>query len=185
MKLVDICEDVQNNLIDDILDKIKNDCSKYVIECGKNFVYRGINKESFLEPMSIIKHRDDRLPTNSTKVAHDLLDDYSLEKFGIKMRSNSLFVSGNYYMATDYAYNTKNVYIVFPINHFSFIWSEKVDDFYASAINMPDAQTNNINTYIPTEEYRKEAYEYFDSLEYQNTHLSKAIKSNNENNVTC
>ena len=178
MKLAHICESTTS--IDSIIAKVKKDCKTYLREADDCLMYRGFNSEKFFEPMTIIQHFPNRKPINTTTLAHNMLDDYSLEKFGWKIRSDTLFVSGDYYRARDYSYDSNNVYVVFPIDEFEFVWSPKVDDFYAGGEDMPDPQVHNINTYVPTDEYRKEVYEFFDGLNYQADDLSAAIKSKNE-----
>ncbi len=189
MKLVDICEatDIQHIDIETIKSKILNDCQMYLKNCDDRFLYRGLNDESSFKPMSIIKHRKDRMPLNTTKLAHDLFDSYTLEKFGWKTRSDTLFVTGDYYRSMDYAYDQYNVYLVFPIGNFKFVYSELVDDFYAGVEDIPEVEETikNHQTYIPTEEYRKDVYTFFDTLEYDNTQFESAIKSGNEIMLNC
>lgn len=178
MKFARVCESLTS--IDNIIAKIKKDCSLYLQEADEQLMYRGFNSNNVFEPMTIIKHFPNRKPVNTTNLAHTLLNDYSLEKFGWKIRSDTLFVSGNYNIASDYAYDANNVYVVFPIDKFKFVWSSYVDDFYAGGENIPEPPVDNIDTYIPTDEYRKEVYEFFDSLHYQADNLSSAIQSQNE-----
>lgn len=88
-------------------------------------MFRGVLKVIPEEELIEHKVRKDRMPRDTTSIGHKIADYYFSIKFGIPARSQSLFVTGNAYAASEYG----QVCAVFPVGDYSFIWSPKIYDF--------------------------------------------------------
>ena len=116
---------------EDILNLIINNCQPFLKECkqscGKNprflFSGRSGDKDYFIRNV-----RKNRTPMDMPEDAHDAFDDAFHKKFGIKARSNSIFVTGSKYMAENYG---DTVYAIFPIGKYKYLWSPKFQDLYS------------------------------------------------------
>lgn len=103
-----------------------------------SFLYRGMGRiepEPFLE-VSV----KPRVPKDSTKEIHKLLDDQFAEDYGVRFRSNAIFCTGAQGIASDYG----TVYMIFPIGKFDFLWSAEVDD----AFNYFDGYKHGMNPMV-------------------------------------
>ena len=125
MRLLDFINE-QNKEIP--FDTIERDCSKYINDLKKigkpsSLLLSGRKSgKKFIER----KVRKNRRPKDTPEFIHDWLDERFEDLFGIKLRSNSVFVSSEYSIATDYGKS----YIIFPIDNYSIYWSEKITDLY-------------------------------------------------------
>jgi len=105
-------------------DKIKQNCSKFLNDLSSTdqFLYSGRKKKGtnfFKEEV-----RKDRLPTKTSLVFHNKLDDMFQKKFGIKLRSNSLFVT-KFAMSM---FNYGKPFIVFPIGNYKLYSNTEFND---------------------------------------------------------
>jgi len=71
--------------------------------------------------------RINRKPLDTPIVVHNKLDELFKKKFGVALRSSSVFVTPNYMLATEYG---NDAYMIFPIGKYSIYWSEKISDLY-------------------------------------------------------
>jgi len=79
--------------------------------------------------MSVIvgEIRKDRKPSDTEQIKHEMYDDMFYEKFKIRGRSNAIFCTGTTTTASGYG---SNVYMIFPVGKYKFIWSNSVRDLY-------------------------------------------------------
>lgn len=103
------------------------DCSESIVAMqeAKKFLYRGLN---LAEEYDVFKGRSrkNREAKDTSNKMQKAMDDLYM-KAGFKaLRSNSIFCSSEYNTAESYG----DVYIIFPVNGFSFTWSPKIYDFY-------------------------------------------------------
>jgi hypothetical protein len=117
--------------------------------------------------------RTDRRPMNTGNIAHYNLDNYFKEKFGFKARSNVIFVTG--YMNEASMYGTP--YMIFPIDTYRYIWSNKIDDLYdySQYFNKVDKNGNPM--------FDKKAKSLLNT--YSSTNLKQAIESRKEIMLNC
>jgi len=62
--------------------------------------------------------RKDRRPRDSSQFVHGLMDAYFTRKFGVNVRSEGLFATGNFQTAKKYG----TPYYTFPVGNFKFVW---------------------------------------------------------------
>jgi hypothetical protein len=86
--------------------------------------------------------RNDRRPKDTPEHQHDYMDDAFHQQFGVRYRSNSIFVTGKIADAESYG---SNVYGIFPAkNNYSFIHSNRIRDLWTDVLEN--------NSYIGMEE---------------------------------
>ena len=109
--------------IDELIDK---NCKPILKELKGHILYRGIKK--LHSPCYKIQTREDRKPTDTPKAIQKIFDDICQNLYGWKPRASGLFVSGDKFQANAYG----NIYTIWPIGNFKFIWSAKIRDFYTT-----------------------------------------------------
>lgn len=110
-------------------ERIEKDCKPWLNEIrhgnsGGQLVYRGIKTAK--GDFELRDVRKDRYPKDTSIEWHNALDDAFKSHFGWKARSEGLFVSHN---KTADSYG--DVYIVFPVGKYRYLWSESYDDLYS------------------------------------------------------
>lgn len=117
----------ENDLdVSNIIEYINTHCKKYLSE-NPNFLntplYRGMKESSEI----LIKNiRSDRKPLDSSSLYHKIFTDGFKDAGIAATRDNSIFCTGNNADASRYG----NVYVIFPIDDFSFSYSPSISDLY-------------------------------------------------------
>lgn len=140
--------------------------------CAEHYVYRGskaLGYKVFAE-LSVLK---DRRPKDMPHSFHVAFNDYLVEKFGIPYRSQSLFVTSSRMDASSYG----DIYCVFPMGDFTFIWDKNIDDPWIDLVDRNMWRGN----------YEAEDFVAYlrahDS--YQDTDFIGAVLSKNEIMIAC
>ena len=120
-----------------------------------------------------VKNPKNREPVDTDHNVSSTADKWFEKKFGIKYRSNSLFVTGNLGTAEEYG----ETVAIFPIGEFSFCWSPKVSDFTYSLIKGSEL-TDGFDEL-------EEVTRHMDLADYTSTNLIAAIDSGNEIMIHC
>jgi hypothetical protein len=117
-----------------IADIISRDCQPWLKQAKGNLAYRGVDVfgNSFLKQIDVGAYdtmfkgavRTNREPKDSPLWLHNALNKYFTSKVGIPVRSNCLFIAGNFALASNYGL----VYAVFPIGDINYTWSKYVAD---------------------------------------------------------
>jgi hypothetical protein len=114
--------------IDTIIKEIKNKCKPFLKDWNKlgrdAFLYSGRSLRNV--DFSLKKIRKDRTPKDMPLDLHVLLDNWFYKKFGVKARSNSIFVT--FYVDETTLYGEP--YMIFPIGKYTAISSAHVRDLY-------------------------------------------------------
>ena len=131
-------------------------------------IYRGMMVR--FSPDICVKYpRTSRRPMTTERKVHDLADDYFKHKFGIKFRSESIFVSRSKELAESYG----DVYAIFPLDRVDFAWSPKVEDFTYEAnefnIKLRDKES------VSNDDF-EDFQEFMDKLEYRSNDDSLATE---------
>lgn len=151
---------------------LTKNCQPYLktIKGTKELLFRGTN-QSF--KLAQITPRKNRTPKDTPLKYHKLLDKLFNIKFGWKPRSTGIFCSGR-----DQARVYGNVYSIWPIGQFKFIWSPVIHDLYMKIYNLAwgterwsiDLEQSTIQELVDT---------------YQKTNLKLAIDNRNEIMLNC
>lgn len=117
---------------------IKKQCTQIVSIYQRHeddYFYRGLMNS--VEPFIFSQSKESRAPRNTPIEIQNRFDKI-LKKLGFTaIRSNSIFVTPDYHTARGvYATGGKgNVYVIFPVDGFSYTWSPNVHDFYVDGID--------------------------------------------------
>lgn len=106
-----------------------NDVEKYgskVID-SKTVLYRGMKNANQNKTVEM-KVRKDRVPTDTPEVLHYLMDGYFFKKFGVKARSQTVFVSQSINFAKRYGAAVG----VIPKGPAKYIYSLSIPDLYGA-----------------------------------------------------
>jgi hypothetical protein len=152
----------------EMIELIKKHCSKWIKESKGEPAFRGMLGKPQWGKFRV---RQDRIPKDTPKWAHEMIDADFEKKFKWKPRTQGLFVTGNDDQADVYG----DPYLVFPIGNFKILWSPDVEDLYQLTSAAPGADEDKfVNIEWPM---------YLKS--YRTDNLSKALQSGYEVMVKC
>jgi len=169
--------EVKNTLI-----KIKKFCKPYLQQNKEpldgNALYRGLGT-STADALTKSVQVDKRPPMTTPLVVHNAVNDYFISEFGEPFR-NSIFCTGNRRRAKGYG----NLYVIFPIGSFDYLWSPKVIDlfYYWQNINFKLKGEDEDN---PTNETINGFINHLKMCGYTASGLDNAIDSNREIMIRC
>lgn len=123
--------------------------------------YRGMSKKYPSDKPFVKEVRQDRLPRDSSKNFHEAADAWFNKRFGIKYRSQSVFVTSRKLTAQTYALASSQstedsvvrVVRVLPLTAYTYCWSPEVSDLRFKAKEMADAEWSAIHEYLDTAGY--------------------------------
>lgn len=179
MLLTEITNDSQ---IDEFIERVSKECKPflYAKDPGQ-LLYRGMQIiDEILYNKIIRKHR---VPTDIPHDFHSFIDRYFKQHFDYYFRSNAMFMTSNYGFASAYG----QVYAVYPVDSFQFLWSPKVKDLYPILakimrqkykFDIQEFESGYDNEQI--EKILNDLSNILKDLEYKNTDLDEAINSGNE-----
>jgi hypothetical protein len=134
--------------------------------------YRGTSG-NYTDTHPYVSHvRKDRAPKDSSVRFHTIADQWFYKKFGIKHRSQSLFVTSRRLTAQTYAATPSHVIRVVPISTYRYCWTPLASDLLFAAEKMKESPACEIE-------------EHLESLEYQDSNLVEAHKAGHEVMLHC
>jgi hypothetical protein len=166
--------------IKDVLDFISTHCSDAikVFQQTGFFLYRGINSAGkiFIATTPI-----NRRPQGQTPATQKILDNI-FKLVGFKsLRSTSISVTPTIWTARQWG----SPYYIFPLNSFSYTWSEKVKDIggdyelHQALLNFAPSGDNYENRAILKLSYEN-ATEFIDQWKFHNNYIEAALIRNQE-----
>jgi hypothetical protein len=182
--LIENIEDVRKQSHSSLWQKtiagIKKDCQPYLTQIDSDILqyplYRGMGTAE--QPALKKKVRlAGRKPMDTPDNVHSMLNNSFTQLFGAPFR-DSMFASGSFHVTNDYG----NLYLVFPIGDFEFIWSSDVVDLFSEHGDYLNGISQNTH---PTLDSQVVMTEWVHDLGYQNTDLQKAIQSHHELMIRC
>lgn len=156
---------------------IRANCQPYLRQVGNDVtqpLYRGFNPTTVRSNFTIMKCPVDRNPTSTDSEVHWISDQWFLDQFGVRFRSNAVFASGNYYQADTYG----RVCAIFPIGEFKFCYSPIITDLFDS---WEDGRISRHSG----DELKSAISRILTSGRYQTTNLQEAIQSGSEIMIHC
>lgn len=111
---------------------ILRDCKPYLEQISYNIkeypLYRGVPDSRLT--FGALPNPENRPSRDTPTKIHEAMDNWFEKKFGIRYRSNALFVTGDKNMTSDYyaGMTYGDLLLIFPIGDFRFCWSTKADD---------------------------------------------------------
>lgn len=111
---------------------IQDNCGAWLQKSGGRIAYRGsetVLKENGVQyPAFVRKTRMDRIPRDSSRAMHKLLNYWISLAGGKANRTNSLFLTGDPGQARDYG----ELFVVLPIGDFHYTWNTQMEDWHDS-----------------------------------------------------
>lgn len=117
--------------------------------------------------------RKDRRPTNSGDKEFEMQNTFFKGKFGVNARAEALFCFPDTGAGRSSASSYGNVFVIFPIGDFKYLWSPKVRDLFV------DSAPKHY------EGGQEVADAHLESYAYENDDLPRALKTRNEIMVLC
>ncbi|WP_150125128.1 hypothetical protein [Aquaspirillum sp. LM1] len=150
------------------MNNLKNNAITWPCDSKGLFVYRGFGRER-AEHVIEISSPKNRHPRDTPLDVQIQVDNWLEQRFGYRFRESSLFVTGDYMNATNYAQHGE-VRVIQPLSDYVFCWSRKCCDLYGEVELSPQSES------IP---------DMMERLEFQCTDIYNAIKSGNEIMIIC
>ena len=139
-----------------------------------DILYRGVNGIDTSKLMVKLPCPVNRKPSDTWLSTHDAADQWFLDNTGIRYRSNSVFCTGDQYVASGYG----DTFAIIPVGEFSFCYSNIIGDMTYAVGNLKEDPD--------TDEGVAEIHKILKKGKYQqNTNLRSAIKSGSEIMIHC
>ncbi len=136
---------------------------------NKNLMYRGVfstDGGTKIGPGTyLMKSRKDRKPESTAPEISNLFDEFSEEKFGLKIRKEGLFTTKLYNVANGYG----DAHIFLPVGDYKYVWNYNIDDLFTHIVEddwYPDKYTQreiikdegffDMKSYVSRKEVRTE-----------------------------
>lgn len=151
---------------------IQQDCQPFIQQAQGKIMFRGLpSTDGFIKKRARL---DDRRPKDTGQERHDEFNKYFLKHFGENFR-NGVFVSGDSKIAEYYG----NIYSIFPIGEFKFLWSPSVIDL---GEQFKGKSTNIFKNIIQSLLYSDDKVNshFLEKADYRTTDLAQAIQSGHE-----
>jgi len=118
----------ENQSIDEFFDIFKKKCQPFIKDARRQLnegTYYFSGRKRY-DNWFISNIRKDRNPTDTPENIHNLLDDAFQKKFGIRLRSNSIFLTFDTSTAESYG----DLYVIFPVGKYEMYYNNNIDDLY-------------------------------------------------------
>ena len=183
---------------DAMAELIRKDCGPWIKESRGATASRGISRNKpKLDNIEKRTIRTNRVPKDTSIVNHTLSDLAFKDVFGWKARSNVLFVQGD--VLSHLGYISKDIWVVYPIGSYKYLWAPQVRDFTLGISHMEIASMKKTGDYDEFGEHDKlqetpiykkhflKLVTTFIKKHYKSTGLYKALTtySNNEVMLNC
>ena len=142
MKLISLYESSSDLSLEKAVKIFHDECKPFQKEIGFDgiFDFKPLKRGMKNKPSILIDNvRSDRRPMSTPLPIHEFMDNWFYEKFGIRFRSNAMFVTKSQGSARFYG----NVYNVFPIGEFKYCYSSTIDDLYATIANKIESKLSS------------------------------------------
>lgn len=97
--------------------------------------FRGVSARVAVDTPSILSPRKKRAPRNTSPEMHALADAWFERRFGVKYRSQALFVTSSSFAARGYAETERHVVRVIPLGPYRYCWSPQVRDMLSMSLD--------------------------------------------------
>ncbi len=134
--------------------------------------YRGMSKEYPTDRASLVVPRKDRRPRNSSLAFHEAADQWFESRFGVRYRSQAVFVTASPVAALVYAASPLHVMRVIPLSTYKYCWSPAVSDLIFAATKYANGTHEQVNAYL-------------DQAMYRESELNEAHASGHEVMLSC
>ena len=147
----------------DIANQIKRDCKPWLTESKGRPGFRATNNVLTTYGLIRKKVRTNRRALSTRKGLHKMSDKLFNDIWGWKARSNVLFLMGDSDVPSVYG---RNIWAVFPIGEFTYLWSQELADFL-QATDRVHRQIYNILQNIEYFEHKVKINKAYDEDSYK------------------
>jgi hypothetical protein len=152
MKLTSLYESNSDLSLEEAVKIFHDECKPFQKEIGFDgtFDFETLKRGMKNKPKLFIGNvRPDRRPSDTPLPIHEFMDNWFYKKFGVKFRSNAMFVTKSRGSAQIYG----DVYIVFPIGEFKYCYSSTIDDLYATIANKIESKLSSYYAPLTKEKF--------------------------------
>lgn len=134
--------------------------------------YRGVSQRYDAQHPTIHKVRDDRRPRDSPENFHQVVDEWFYCRFGVRYRSEAIFLTSRKLTAQAYAATPAHLMRILPLSTYRYCWSPNAVDLLFAAKKLEGARREDIQMHL-------------EGLEYREDHLTEAHGAGNEVMLYC
>ncbi|MGF6110391.1 hypothetical protein [Pseudomonas frederiksbergensis] len=102
--------------------------------------YRGLSNRYEVAHPTVHATRMDRQPRDTRQNIHDVADNWFFERFGVRYRSQAVFVSSDTSVAAAYAASPDHIVRVIPLGAYKYCWSSQLSDLLEIGMHNPDIE---------------------------------------------
>lgn len=121
--------------------------------------YRGMAMKYPTDRPFIKELRTDRRPKDSSQTFHDAADEWFLNRFGVRYRSQVVCVSSRRLTAQAYAATPEHLMRIIPLAEYRYCWSPKVTDLLFKAKELTEASLLAVHQFLDSAEYKESSLE--------------------------
>lgn len=103
--------------------------------------YRGLSEHYEIAHPTLHATRKNRCPRDMSVDLHNTADDWFYESFGVRYRSQSIFLSSNINVAAAYAATPNHIVRIIPVGTYRYCWSSQLSDLLQLCMCRPDIDT--------------------------------------------
>lgn len=100
--------------------------------------------------------RKDRRPKDSSIVFHSIADDWFDNKFGVRYRTQAIFVTSRALTARTYAASDRHVMRILPLTAYRYCWSPEISDLLAVIGGLKNKGRDEIEKVLSSLKYRED-----------------------------
>lgn len=115
--------------------------------------YRGVSSKYPTDRPSILTPRRDRKPKNSSEAFHTASDAWFDMRFGIRYRSQGLFLTSNINSAANHAATSAHIMRVVPLSSYRYCWSRTISDLLYTATQLESPSKEQIEKHLHEANY--------------------------------
>jgi hypothetical protein len=169
---------------------LRSNCADYLKAPGAHagFLFRGMRVNHFAQyhednetglKWTILQTRKNRQPSDTPDEFHELANEFLLQKFGWKPRTDGVFATSSHTEANGYGMQ----HVFFPIGPVDYIWSPHAKDLYVNVYH--DIIARGPNSALDDDEQHKIFLKALEDAKYQDFGLSYAIEKGHEIMFNC
>jgi hypothetical protein len=118
--------------------------------------FRGVSARVDPSFPSVHEVRKDRKPRDAAPAFHKIADDWFNAKFGIRYRSQALFVTSREFTAKHYATSDNHVMRIVPLTEYRYCWSPQVIDLLFLSKQVEQKSVAEIQESLVALDYRED-----------------------------
>jgi hypothetical protein len=103
--------------------------------------------------------RTDRRPKDASRKFHDAADKWFFERFGVRYRSQGVFVTARRFTAQAHGASPAHLMRIVPLTAYRYCWSSNVADLLFKARELADADEDSVRGFLDSAGYQESSLE--------------------------